>query len=58
MEEISEQFKEQYSIEFIKQYLQDPNEIPKKQRNSFITELKKIGYDINYRKYLRSTIGN
>lgn len=53
LEEISEQFKEQYSIEFIKQYLQDPNEIPKKQRNSFITELKKIGYDINYRKYLR-----
>ena len=53
LKEISEQFKEQYSVDFIKQYLQDPNQIPKKQRNLFVTELKKIGYDINYRKYLR-----
>ena len=27
--------------------------IPRKQRNSFVTELMKIGYDINYRKYLQ-----
>ena len=53
LKEISEQFKEQYSIEFIKQYLEEPNQIPKKQRNLFTAELKKIGYDINYRKYLR-----
>ena len=51
--EISEEFKEQYSIEFIKQYLEDPSKLSRKQRNLFITELKKIGYDINYRKYLR-----
>lgn len=53
LEEISEHFKEQYDVEFIKKYLEDSNQIPKKQRNLFITELKKIGYDINYRKYLR-----
>lgn len=53
LKEISEQFKEQYSVDFIKKYLEDPKQIPKKQRNSFVTELKKIGYDINYRKYLR-----
>lgn len=53
LKEISEQFKEHYSVEFIKKYLEDPNQIPRKQRNLFVTELKKIGYDINYRKYLR-----
>ena len=53
LKEISEQFKEQYSLEFIKKYLENPSQIPKKQRNLFVTELKKIGYDINYRKYLR-----
>lgn len=53
LKEISEQFKETYDVEFIKKYLDNPEQIPKKQRNLFITELKKIGYDINYRKYLR-----
>ncbi len=53
LREISEQFKEQYSVDFIRQYLEDSNKIPKKKRNIFVTELKKIGYDINYRKYLR-----
>lgn len=53
LEEISEQFKEDFSIKFIKQYLKNPEKLPKKQRNKFVTELKKIGYDINYRKYLK-----
>ncbi len=52
LEEISSQFKEQYSVEFIRQYLTSPQSIPKRQRNQFVTELKKIGYDIDYRKYL------
>lgn len=33
--------------------MKNPEKIPKKQRNKFVTELKKIGYDINYRKYLK-----
>lgn len=53
LQEISDQFKEQFSLDFIKQFLEDPDKLPKKQRNLFATELKKIGYDINYRKYLR-----
>ena len=53
LREISEEFKETYSIEFIERYLKDPGQIPKKQRNIFTTELKKIGYDIEYRNYLR-----
>ncbi len=53
IEEISEQFKKEYTVDFIKLYLADPNNIPKKLRNQFVTELKKIGYDINYRRYLR-----
>lgn len=53
VEEISSQFKEKYSPDFIKRYLENPGRIPKKQRNEFDAELKKIGYDINYRKYLK-----
>lgn len=53
LQEVSERFKEQFSLDFIKQFLDDPDKLPKKQRNLFFTELKKIGYDINYRKYLK-----
>lgn len=53
LKEISNQFKEEYSLDFSIQYLEDPEKISKKQRNKFVTELKKIGYDINYRRYLR-----
>ncbi len=53
LQEISEQFKEKFSLEFVKQFLEDPDKLPKKQRNLLATELKKIGYDINYRKYLK-----
>ena len=53
LQEVSEQFKEQFSLDFIKQFLESPDKLPKKQRNLFATELRKIGYDINYRKYLK-----
>ena len=53
LQEVSEQFKEQFSLDFIKQFLDTPDKLPKKQKNLFATELKKIGYDINYRKYLK-----
>ena len=53
LQEVSEQFKEKFSLYFIKQFLEEPEKLPKKQRNLFATELKKIGYDINYRKYLK-----
>ena len=53
LQEVSEQFKEQFSLDFVKQFLETPDKLPKKQRNLFATELKKIGYDINYRKYLK-----
>lgn len=52
IEDIPEEFVEKYGIEFIQQYLYEPKELPKKKRNLFITDLMKIGYDINYRKYL------
>lgn len=53
LQEVSEQFKERFSLDFIKQFLEDPDKLPKKQKNLFVTELKKIGYDINYWKYLK-----
>lgn len=53
LQEVSEQFKEHFSLDFIKQFLESPDKLPKKQKNLFATELRKIGYDINYRKYLK-----
>lgn len=53
IEEIPMDFIEKYGLEFIQTYLNNPDKIPRKQRNSFVTELMKIGYDINYRKYLQ-----
>lgn len=53
LKEISDEFREEYSLDFIRQYLEEPEKIAKKKRNKFVTDLKKIGYDINYRKYLK-----
>lgn len=50
---IPEAFIEKYGIDFIRSFLQEEKEITKKQKNEFITDLLKIGYDINYRKYLQ-----
>ena len=50
--DIPRDFRQVYSDEFIHTYLECPERIPRKQRNLFCTELRKIGYDINYRKYL------
>lgn len=53
LEEISREFCDTYPVEFIRQYLTAPEMIPRKQRSAFETELKTIGYDIKYRKYLK-----
>ena len=52
LNDIPPEFRKLYSDEFIQTYLDCPEDIPRKQRNRFCTELKKLGYDINYRKYL------
>lgn len=54
LDDIPEEFIQQYGVEFIKNYLENPESVPKKRRNKFATELMKIGYDINYRKYLNT----
>ena len=41
-----------YGVDFIKHFLDDEEGITKRQQNEFITDLLKIGYDINYRKFL------
>ena len=53
VKEIPKEFVEHYGIQFIKNYLENPNNIPKHERNEFNTELQKIGYNASYRKYLR-----
>lgn len=53
LEDIPESFIEKYGVDFIKRFLENEAEITKKQRNEFVTDLLKIGYDINYRRYLQ-----
>lgn len=54
IKEIPEDFLRSYGENFIKKYIRDPESCSKKERNRFITDLKKIGYDINYRKFLKT----
>lgn len=51
--ELTEDFINKYSREFIQDYINNPQSIPKKQRNAFSYELQLLGYDIEYRRYLR-----
>lgn len=53
IKDIPGEFVDKYGLEFIQSFLKAQESIPKKQRNAFITDLLKIGYDINYRKYLQ-----
>jgi hypothetical protein len=53
IDDIPQKFIDQYGVEFIKKYLENTEDISKKERNIFKTELIKIGYDVEYRKYLR-----
>ncbi len=53
IEDLPAAFKEKYPIEKIKQFLDDSSQLTNRERNTFQTELTKIGYDLSYRKYLR-----
>lgn len=53
LEDIPEEFIKKYGLEFVVKYLENPEEIPNHIKNAFKTELMEIGYDINYRKYLK-----
>ena len=52
LEDIPEAFIQKYGVVFIKCFLENGIGITKRQKNEFVTDLLKIGYDINYRKYL------
>ena len=43
-----------YGIDLIKQYIDNPDEIPNKTRRKLVTDMQKKGYDINYRKYCQT----
>ena len=58
IDEIPNEFIELYGEKFIKQYLYNPEKLNKKEKNKFVTDLRKIGYDINYRKYLITYIND
>ncbi len=52
LKDIPVEFVERYGIEFIQDFLDDKKTISKKEKNAFVTDLLKIGYDIKYRQYL------
>lgn len=53
-EDIPKEFIEKYGMTFVKVFLKNPDKLTRKQRNCFITELQKIGYDIKYRKHIHT----
>lgn len=53
IEDIPSSFIEKYGVKFIESFINDGKNITKKQRNEFISDLLKIGYDVNYRKFLQ-----
>ena len=53
VKDIPTDFVEKYGVDFIESYLDNPDSVPKRRKNQFVTDLMKIGYDINYRKYLQ-----
>lgn len=53
IQDIPEEFIQKYGEDFIQNFLDNGEDITKRQRNEFVTDLFKIGYDINYRKYLQ-----
>lgn len=53
-EDIPKGFVEKYGVEFIETYLDNPEKLPRRQRNAFQTDLMKIGYNINYRRYFNT----
>lgn len=57
IKDIPDEFINRYGLKFIQSFLKDQESIPKRQKNAFITDLLKIGYDINYRKYLQKYTG-
>ena len=42
----------EYGVDLIKTFLVDASKVPRKKRYKLNTELTKLGYDLNYRKYL------
>lgn len=54
VKDIPVEFVNKYGIEFIQDFLDGKDVISKRSRNAFVTDLMKIGYDINYRKYLQN----
>lgn len=51
--DIPKSFVQNYGEDFIESFLNNDSKISKQDKNKFVTELLKIGYDINYRKYLQ-----
>ena len=44
IEEIPKEFVDAYGTEFIQKFLVNPDDVPRRQKNAFITDLMKIGY--------------
>lgn len=50
--ELLKEFKDKYSEDIIKSYIYDKDHFDYEKNINFVTDLKLIGYDLSYRKYL------
>ena len=56
--DIPDEIKNNFSPDFIQLYIETPESISPKERNRFELALRKIGYDLAYRKYLSKYTSN
>ena len=56
--DIPDEIKNNFSPDFIQLYIETPGSISPKERNRFELALRKIGYDLAYRKYLSKYTSN
>ena len=56
--DIPKEFLDKYSDDFIQKYLNTPEILSKKEISSFLNDLNSLGYDINYRHYLKKYDGD
>ena len=53
IDELRSEFKTKYPREFIEKYVNNPKKVPKNERVAFDNDLQLLGFDIEYRRYLR-----
>lgn len=56
--DIPKEFSTKYGDDFIRTYLEAPESLSRKDIQAFLNDLNSLGYDINYRQYLKKYDGD